>query len=79
MISTFNDLFRTIATDVVWVVFGTVATVSFIISGVNFLTAMGNAQKLAQARQAFLWGMVGVVVGVVAYSAISLISKALGG
>jgi len=56
-------------------VFGGIAVISFVISGINFLTAFGNPAKIAQARQAFLWGVGGVIVGIFAYSAISVISK----
>jgi len=60
-----------------WVVFGLIALIAFVVAGILFLTAAGNPEKIAQARTAFLWGIVGVVVGIVAYSIISIIETAL--
>lgn len=60
-----------------WVVFGLIALIAFVISGILFLTAAGNPEKIAQARTAFLWGIVGIVVGIVAFSIVSIIESAL--
>lgn len=60
-----------------WVVFGLIALICFVIAGILFLTASGNPEKIAQARTAFLWGIVGVVVGIVAYSIVTIIETAL--
>ncbi len=64
--------------NVVWIVFGIIAVVSFVIAGVLFLTAAGNPEKVAQARTAFLWGVAGVVVGIVAFSIIAIVGSGLG-
>ncbi len=61
----------------VWVVFGLVALISFIVAGILFLTAAGNPEKITQARTAFLWGIVGIVVGIIAYSIVTIIEQAL--
>ena len=61
----------------IWVVFGLIALIAFVIAGVLFLSAAGNPEKIAQGRTAFLWGIVGVVVGIVAYSIVTIIENAL--
>lgn len=56
-----------------WIVFTIIAVVMFIIAGVLFMTAQGAAEKVQQARSAFLWGVAGVVVGIIAFTIITLV------
>ena len=56
-----------------WIVFAAFAVVMFLFSGVMFLTAQGDAEKTKTARHALLWGVVGVVVGIISYSIISIV------
>ena len=60
-----------------WIVFGLIALIAFVTSGIYFLTAAGNPEKVVQARTAFLWGIVGVVVGIIAFSIVRIIETAL--
>ena len=62
----------------VWIIFAAIAVVSFLIAGITFLTANGAADKLKTARSAFMWGVVGVVVGILAYSIISVVGNFIG-
>jgi hypothetical protein len=62
---------------VAWVVFAMVALICFLIAGILFLTAAGNPAKIAIARNAFLWGVAGVVVGVIAFSIVKIVQNAL--
>lgn len=57
-----------------WIVFEAIAVVCFVIAGILFLTAQGEPEKLKTARAAFIWGVVGVVVGIVAYSITEIIT-----
>lgn len=61
-----------------WVIFGGIAVIAFLIAGVLFLTAGGDPEKITKARQAFLWGVAGVVVGIIAYSIISIVGSIIG-
>lgn len=56
-------------------IFGAVAVISFVVAGVLFLTASGAPEKIQQARSAFLWGVAGVIVGIVAFSIIAIVSR----
>jgi len=56
-----------------WVIFGIVALIAFISAGILFLTAGGQPEKIAAARQSFIWGVAGVVVAVIAYSIVTII------
>lgn len=61
----------------VWIIFGLIAVISFVVAGILFLTAAGNPEKVAQARTAFLWGVAGVVVGILAFSIVAIIQNAV--
>ena len=63
----------------VWVIFGLIAVIAFVTAGILFLTAGGQPEKVVAARSAFIWGIVGVVVGIIAYSIILIISTVIAG
>ncbi|OGZ69451.1 MAG: hypothetical protein A3D44_03445 [Candidatus Staskawiczbacteria bacterium RIFCSPHIGHO2_02_FULL_42_22] len=52
----------------IWPIFVGFAVIMFVVAGFLFLTAAGEATKVASARQAILWGIIGVVVGILAFS-----------
>lgn len=58
-------------------IFGAIAVIMFVISGVYFLTAGGEPEKVQKARQAFLWGIAGVVVGILAFSIIAVVGSVI--
>lgn len=62
---------------IIWMVFGLLAVISIVISGILFLFAAGQPDKIATARNAFVWGVVGVVVGILAYSILAIIGGAM--
>lgn len=61
----------------IWVVFGLIVVICFIMAAVLFLTAQGQADKLTAAKSAFIWGVVGVIVGIIAFSIVELVSNLL--
>lgn len=61
----------------IWIIFIAIVVISFVISGILFLTAQGQAEKLKTAKAAFLWGIAGIVVGILAYSITLIIENAL--
>lgn len=63
---------------VVWPVFITAVVVMFIWAGFKFLTAQGEPGKITEARKALIWAVVGVAVGIVAFSAYATIKYILG-
>jgi len=66
-------------TNVTGLVFGAFAVVCFIIAGILFLTSSGDSAKLTKAKDALIWGIVGVVVGILAFSIIYLVSNLIQG
>lgn len=61
--------------SVVWTVLSGVAIVLFVFAGVKFLTAEGNPSKVDEAKKAALWGLAGVGVMILAYSAFDIVTK----
>ena len=64
--------------NVVWMVFAALAIIMFIYAGILFLTAQGAPDKITQAKQAALWGVVGVVVMILAFSIFTILGKIVG-
>jgi len=60
-----------------WIVFTIIAVLAFIIAGVLFLVSGGDPDKITKARQAFLWGVAGVVVGILAFTIITVVSSVI--
>ena len=56
-----------------WMMFGLIALIVFVVFGILLLIAAGNPDKVSAARAAFLWGVFTVVMGIVAYSIVSVI------
>ena len=56
-----------------WKVFGIIALICFVIAGILFMTAGGEPEKLQKARSAFMWGVAGVIVGILAWSIITIV------
>ena len=60
-----------------WIVFTAIAVIMLVIAGILFLTAQGNPEQVSKARSAFLWGVVGVVVAIIAYSIIAIVGSVI--
>jgi|GEM_PF-4135544 len=63
--------------NIVWVVFITASTISFIYAGMLFLS--GEPAKISQAKKLLLWGIVGVIVGLLSASIPFIIANQFGG
>ena len=61
--------------NMVGLIFGCVAVICFVVAGILFLTAGGQPEKVQAARSAFIWGVAGVVVGLVAFSIIAIVAS----
>lgn len=70
-ISDLNSLYDKIGA-LLWQIVAIIALVLFVIAGITFMTAQGDPTKVAAARQFVLWGVVGIVVAVLAYSIVTI-------
>lgn len=64
--------------NAVWIVFTVIVIICFVVAAILFLTSNGQAEKITKAKSAFLWGVAGVVVGILAYTIITLVRGAIG-
>ena len=64
--------------NLIWPIFMAVAVIMFLIAGFLFLTARGDPAKVKDARNAVIWGSVGVGVGLLAFSIPVMIRLILG-
>jgi len=60
-----------------WIVFTIIAVIAFVIAGVMFLVSGGDPDKIIKARQAFLWGVAGIVVGILAFTIITVVTSVI--
>ncbi len=64
--------------SVIWILFEALVIICFVMAAVLFLTAQGAPEKLNTAKSAFIWGIVGVIVGIIAYSIITIVGSVIG-
>lgn len=58
-------------------IFGFIAIIAFVISGIQYLTAAGNEETLKTAKNNMKWSVVGVIVGISGLVIIGAITRAL--
>lgn len=59
--------------SILWPVAVAFFIIMFVIAGFLFATAQGDPEKVKQARQAVIWGVVGVLVALLAWSIVVVI------
>lgn len=62
----------------VWQIFVGVAIIMFMVAGGLFLSAQGNPEDTKKAQKAFLWGVVGMIVGLLAFIIHNIVRGILG-
>lgn len=70
-----------IAADVIKVVIGLVAVLAvgvMIFGGIMYTTSVGDAQKAYRARNIIIYGLVGLVVSILAYSIVLFVTQGIG-
>ena len=71
---------KTIITNAVkWIlgIFGTLAIISFVVSGIQYLLSSGNDKRIETAKRNMTWSIVGVVVALAGFVIIQAIDAAL--
>jgi len=58
---------------IVWNIAIAFTIIMFVLAGFKFMTAQGDPAKVSEAKLAVIWGLVGVAVIVLAWSAISIV------
>lgn len=70
-----TDLMSTISTiiSVVLGIVGLVAVVMMILGGIGFVTSQGEAGKVAKAKNTILYGLVGLVISLLAFAIVNFV------
>lgn len=60
-----------------WQIVGIVALVLFVIAGITFMTAAGDPEKIKTARNFVLYGVIGIIVAILAYTIVAVVESLL--
>ena len=71
-------MIRMIITTVIFAV-GMVAVIMIIIGGVNYATSQGDAAKVQKAKSTILYGVIGLVVVLLAFAIVNFVLNGLAG
>ena len=74
-----GSIWRIITNILVWMLglFGIIGILGFLISGIIYLTAAGDEDRMAYAKRAMQYSIIGVIVGLVGFVIIQAIDYAL--
>ncbi len=64
--------------SIIWPVVVAFAIIMFILAAFMFFNAQGDPEKVASARNAVLWGVVGMVVALLAFSIPFIVRNTIG-
>lgn len=56
-----------------------IAVIAIVWSGIVFITAGGNEERVKKARGWFLWAVIGLAVGLIGVGFVKIVLEALGG
>jgi|GEM_PF-7116514 len=75
-----DDIIKMIenVTGFVWLLFGLGATLSFLYAGFLYLTAQGDATKIATAGKAVMYGLAGIAVAIIGLGIVSIMGSLMG-
>ncbi len=66
------------AASLLWQVAVGLAVIMLIFSGIMFITAGGDPEKITKARQTAFFGVLGIIVAILAFSAVAIIRATIG-
>jgi len=64
--------------SILWPIVVAFAIIAFIVAAILFMTAQDNPLRLIQARQALMFGVIGVVVALLAFSLPFIVRNTIG-
>lgn len=74
MVDNIADLVTNTLTYIVWPILAGGTVVMLCYAGLLFITAEGDPEKIKRARAAVIWAIVGIIIGIVAYSIPTIIT-----
>ena len=73
-----NNVIQTVINTVIFVV-GMVAVVMIILGGVSYATSQGDTQKVKKGKDTILYGIIGLVIAILAFAIVNFVLSALVG
>ena len=73
-----NTMVQTIINAVIFVI-GMVAVVMIILGGVNYATSQGDAGKVKKGKDTILYGIIGLVIAILAFAIVNFVLQAVAG
>ena len=72
-----NSLMPTIQNGINFTIgiIGVIAVVMIIIGGINYTTSQGDAGKTKKAKDTILYGIIGLIVAILAFAIVTFITK----
>ncbi|MCX6720217.1 MAG: hypothetical protein NTW11_00140 [Candidatus Staskawiczbacteria bacterium] len=62
-------------TFIVWPILTGFTVIMLCYAGILFITAQGEPEKIKTAKAAIIWVVVGLIIGIVAYSVPAIVTK----
>ncbi len=75
------DSFRTLITQItsyIFTIVGLLAVLMFIWAGILFLTSAGSPEKIAKAKEALKWAVIGVAIAAAGTGLVAVIKAVIG-
>lgn len=72
------DSYLNIFTNLLLYIAGAIAVIVIIIGGIRYITSTGDALRVKQAKDTILYGIVGLVVAIIAWALVNYIVDTLG-
>ena len=73
-----NNIVNTIINTVIFVI-GMVAVVMIILGGISYATSQGDASKVKKGKDTILYGIIGLVIAILAFAIVNFVLGALAG
>ncbi len=73
-----NTMVQTIINAVIFVI-GMVSVVMIILGGVSYATSQGDAAKVKKGKDTILYGIIGLVISILAFAIVNFVLQALAG
>jgi hypothetical protein len=74
----FNKVIDNLLNIVIWPVFIGASLIMLIYAGFLFVTAAGDPSKISAAKKAVVFALIGITVGLLAFSVVSFIKRIVG-
>ncbi len=74
---TLNSIVQTIINTIIYVI-GIIAVIMIILGGISYATSQGDAAKVKKGKDTILYGIVGLVIAILAYAIVNFVLEMMG-